>query len=89
MLQGSLCFRCGEPSEVQPKEGKLVVYSADIRNEHCVQPVVSGNRFTFTLWLTREQTAAEEEGRLLEQLRLRVRRLDVILYVESGLQGHI
>ncbi|KAG2446021.1 hypothetical protein HXX76_000623 [Chlamydomonas incerta] len=70
---GDFRFQDGpEPLRVSPRAGRMVAYTADARNVHCVEPVAWGERVALTLWFTLEPAAAEEEDAkvagVLEQL---------------------
>lgn len=45
-----------------------VTYAADARNMHRVSPVVSGQRFTLTMWLTKD-LAHSEDPRVIQTLQ--------------------
>ncbi|KAG2452580.1 hypothetical protein HYH02_002817 [Chlamydomonas schloesseri] len=65
---GDFRFQDGpEPLRVAPRPGRLVAYTADARNVHCVERVGWGERVTLTLWFSLEPAAAED-GKVLEQL---------------------
>ncbi|CAI5494221.1 unnamed protein product [Closterium sp. Naga37s-1] len=57
---GLFRFRQGHPHTVAPKPGRLVAYSASGENEHCVDPVIRGQRLTLTLWFTLDPSHSED-----------------------------
>ncbi|KXZ49933.1 hypothetical protein GPECTOR_19g384 [Gonium pectorale] len=58
---GNFCFQDGPgPLRVPPKAGRMVAYTADARNVHCVEEVAWGERVTLTMWLSLEPSAAED-----------------------------
>ncbi|KAG8074205.1 hypothetical protein GUJ93_ZPchr0006g46208 [Zizania palustris] len=64
---GILQFQDGEPSCITPVAGDVVIYTADNRNNHCVDEVTEGERLTLTLWFTRD-SACDEDPKLLSFL---------------------
>jgi hypothetical protein len=57
---GDLEFQ--EPSlVVHPKQGHLVAFFSDSRNMHRVQEILSGERFTLTMWLTQTPEHREDD----------------------------
>jgi hypothetical protein len=63
---GDLEFQ--EPSlVVPPKQGHLVAFFSDGRNMHRVQEILSGERFTLTMWLT-QQPEHREDDRVIRTL---------------------
>ncbi|KAG2494536.1 hypothetical protein HYH03_007303 [Edaphochlamys debaryana] len=66
--EGDFRFQDGpEPLRVAPRAGRLVAYTADARNVHCVDRVAWGERVTLTMWLSLDPAAAEDT-KVLEQL---------------------
>ncbi|GJP32186.1 hypothetical protein CLOM_g16783 [Closterium sp. NIES-68] len=61
---GLFRFREGHPHSVAPKPGRLVAYSASGENEHCVDPVIRGQRLTLTLWFTLNPAHSEDSSLL-------------------------
>ncbi|CAI5490738.1 unnamed protein product [Closterium sp. Naga37s-1] len=61
---GLFRFRQGHPHTVTPKPGRLVAYSASGENEHCLDPVIRGQRLTLTLWFTLNPSHSEDPSLL-------------------------
>ncbi|GMH40009.1 hypothetical protein BSKO_07913 [Bryopsis sp. KO-2023] len=57
---GDFRFQDGNPTHVTPKAGRVVAYSAGESNIHCVEEVEWGERFTLTMWFTREAKFCED-----------------------------
>ncbi|PNH09916.1 Prolyl 3-hydroxylase 1 [Tetrabaena socialis] len=58
---GDFRFQDGaEPLRVTPRVGRMVAYTADARNVHCVERVMRGERCTLTLWFSLDPAAAED-----------------------------
>ncbi|GIL47614.1 hypothetical protein Vafri_4394 [Volvox africanus] len=58
---GDFRFRDGPgPLRVAPRVGRLVAYTADRRNVHCVEEVAWGERCTLTCWFSLEPSASED-----------------------------
>ncbi|GIL97878.1 hypothetical protein Vretimale_3407 [Volvox reticuliferus] len=58
---GDFRFKDGpEPLRVAPRVGRLVAYTADRRNVHCVEEVAWGERCTLTCWFSLDPSASED-----------------------------
>ncbi|GLI58971.1 hypothetical protein VaNZ11_000758 [Volvox africanus] len=58
---GDFRFQNGPgPLRVAPRMGRLVAYTADRRNVHCVEEVAWGERCTLTCWFSLEPSASED-----------------------------
>ncbi|CAN6465683.1 unnamed protein product [Victoria cruziana] len=66
-MGGNFHFQEGEPKNISPTAGTVVVYTADVRNVHCVDEITYGERLTLALWFTRD-SAHDEDAKILDLL---------------------
>ncbi|RZC58242.1 hypothetical protein C5167_005553 [Papaver somniferum] len=57
---GVFHFQEGEPTNVVPMAGDLVIYTADSCNIHSVDEIIEGERLTLTLWFSRDSSHDED-----------------------------
>lgn len=64
---GIFHFKDGEPADVLPMAGDVIMYTADDRNIHSVDEITEGERITLTLWFSRD-TSYDEDPKLISSL---------------------
>lgn len=64
---GIFHFKDGEPADVVPMAGDVIMYTADDRNIHSVDEITEGERITLTLWFSRD-TSYDEDPKLISSL---------------------
>ncbi|EFJ50596.1 hypothetical protein VOLCADRAFT_88567 [Volvox carteri f. nagariensis] len=72
---GDFRFQDGpEPLRIAPRAGRLVAYTADRRNVHCVEEVSRGERCTLNCWFSLEPQAAEDPQVVAVEMEVEVMR---------------
>ncbi|KAF3638808.1 putative 65-kDa microtubule-associated protein 6-like isoform X1, partial [Capsicum annuum] len=64
---GIFHFKDGEPADVVPMAGDVIMYTADDRNIHSVDEITEGERITLTLWFSRD-ASHDEDRKLISSL---------------------
>ncbi|PHT99268.1 hypothetical protein BC332_31875 [Capsicum chinense] len=64
---GIFHFKDGEPADVVPMAGDVIMYTADDRNIHSVDEITEGERITLTLWFSRD-ASHDEDPKLISSL---------------------
>ncbi|KAM3327728.1 putative protein isoform X1 [Capsicum galapagoense] len=64
---GIFHFKDGEPADVVPMAGDVIMYTADDRNIHSVDEITEGERITLTLWFSRD-ASHDEDCKLISSL---------------------
>lgn len=80
---GIFHFKDGEPADIVPMAGDVIMYTADDRNIHSVDEITEGERITLTLWFSRD-ASHDEDSKLISSLSPAL--LDV---AESKLHSYI
>ncbi|KAL3379075.1 hypothetical protein AABB24_000012 [Solanum stoloniferum] len=64
---GIFHFKDGEPADIVPMAGDVIMYTADDRNIHSVDEITEGERITLTLWFSRD-ASYDEDPKLISSL---------------------
>ncbi|XP_016489969.1 uncharacterized protein LOC107809790 [Nicotiana tabacum] len=64
---GIFHFKDGEPADIVPMAGDVIMYTADDQNIHSVDEITEGERITLTLWFSRD-ASHDEDSKLLSSL---------------------
>ncbi|CAN4089563.1 unnamed protein product [Withania somnifera] len=64
---GIFHFKDGEPADIVPMAGDVIMYTADDRNIHSVDEITEGERITLTLWFSRD-ASHDEDSKLISSL---------------------
>ncbi|XP_059278662.1 uncharacterized protein LOC132032890 isoform X5 [Lycium ferocissimum] len=57
---GIFHFKDGEPADIVPVAGDVIMYTADDQNIHSVDEITEGERITLTLWFSRDASYDED-----------------------------
>ncbi|XP_004228755.1 uncharacterized protein [Solanum lycopersicum] len=80
---GIFHFKDGEPADIVPMTGDVIMYTADDRNIHSVDEITEGERITLTLWFSRD-ASYDEDPKLISSLSP-----DLLGVAESKLHSYI
>ncbi|XP_070019187.1 uncharacterized protein [Nicotiana sylvestris] len=64
---GIFHFKDGEPADIVPMAGDVIMYTADDQNIHSVDEITEGERITLTLWFSRD-VSHDEDSKLISSL---------------------
>lgn len=66
-MGGIFHFKDGEPADIVPMAGDVIMYTADDQNIHSVDEITEGERITLTLWFSRD-ASFDEDPKLISSL---------------------
>ncbi|KAJ8565295.1 hypothetical protein K7X08_007871 [Anisodus acutangulus] len=64
---GIFHFKDGEPADIVPMAGDVIMYTADDQSIHSVDEIIEGERITLTLWFSRD-ASYDEDPKLISSL---------------------